>query len=526
MKSYEICIIWSIINNTDITWVLFMFNLYVIYVNIMVANSFSVSEMCRTEPASCRLCLSSDHVLTCSDSLDLRHDLSRAETLTQVLCLQWSLTCVSSDSPHHVCGQCHHIINQFERVQSLALKNEVILNKLSSVQFSVTKTETKNSDDEADDCEDSEYVPDLEDLDDDYEMAEADNNDNEAEVKTEESENCIKISFTKPESSVKPKAKKKARREYDEDGNEISRHARKRKTNITYEVNDGTRTIVKNTRELVIQAVEAKGIDINDLEALHSHLYNCPLCDKGGLKYKSLSKHIGGIHTERKYACDECTWVFKKSNDLKRHKESHLPPELCTICGGSFKRLKKHIAEAHTKDRLKCHVCDKEYISEYGLNYHIKTQHGENGGKEMCPYCAKEFSFLKFHIQYAHEGLKDIKKIKCRECDKTFRNESAEVRHYKAVHLNEKVECDICGGMFKNILNHKFQVHTGKHRLPCPQCDQRFTKPCDLRLHIERVHDHKRYACPECGKVVSKIREHLKVVHHITDINIGEIRVV
>ena len=59
------------------------------------------------------------------------------------------------------------------------------------------------------------------------------------------------------------------------------------------------------------------------------------------------------------------------------------------------------------------------------------------------------------------------------------------------------------------------------------QCGKAFSKKCDVRLHVERVHHGRRYICPHCGKTVSKIREHLRVNHHITDtVNIEDIVVI
>ena len=46
-----------------------------------------------------------------------------------------------------------------------------------------------------------------------------------------------------------------------------------------------------------------------------------------------------------------------------------------------------------------------------------------------------------------------------------------------------------------------------------------------MRLHVERVHNGRRYVCPECGKIVSKIREHMRVCHHITEFNIEDVQV-
>ena len=35
-----------------------------------------------------------------------------------------------------------------------------------------------------------------------------------------------------------------------------------------------------------------------------------------------------------------------------------------------------------------------------------------------------------------------------------------------------------------------------------------------------------RYLCPECGKTISKIREHLKTVHNVSNVNMDKIQCV
>ena len=51
-------------------------------------------------------------------------------------------------------------------------------------------------------------------------------------------------------------------------------------------------------------------------------------------------------------------------------------------------------------------------------------------------------------------------------------------------------------------------------------------KKNDLKVHRDRIHLLKRYICPECGKTISKIREHLKTVHSVASVNMAEIEVV
>lgn len=50
---------------------------------------------------------------------------------------------------------------------------------------------------------------------------------------------------------------------------------------------------------------------------------------------------------EKKFPCQQCQMVFRRSSDLRRHERQHLPilPNICTLCGKGFARkdaLKRH----------------------------------------------------------------------------------------------------------------------------------------------------------------------------------------
>ncbi|KAL1450803.1 hypothetical protein WDU94_003123 [Cyamophila willieti] len=126
----------------------------------------------------------------------------------------------------------------------------------------------------------------------------------------------------------------------------------------------------------------------------------------------------------------------------------------------------------------------------------------------------------------------------CRFCGQTFRTHDAQMRHYKSVHKTYEVSllCYFCGHIAKNI--HSLTSHLrGLHRLPrktqkilcevcsvevlhivehirnshsglkfeCSQCKRMFTRKCDLRMHIKRIHMkaelEDKFVCSFCSKV-------------------------
>uniref|UniRef100_A0A8D9EY77 Zinc finger protein ZFP69B n=1 Tax=Cacopsylla melanoneura TaxID=428564 RepID=A0A8D9EY77_9HEMI len=126
----------------------------------------------------------------------------------------------------------------------------------------------------------------------------------------------------------------------------------------------------------------------------------------------------------------------------------------------------------------------------------------------------------------------------CRFCGEAFRTHDAQMRHYKSAHKTYEVSllCYFCGHIAKNI--HSLTSHLrGLHQLPrktqkilceicsvevlhivehlrnshsglkfeCSQCTRMFTRKCDLRMHIKRIHMkaqlEEKFVCKFCSKV-------------------------
>ena len=226
-----------------------------------------------------------------------------------------------------------------------------------------------------------------------------------------------------------------------------------------------------------------------------------------------LSVHMKTVHGTERIPCSQegCTVSFKRMTDMRKHVRTvHCEKKLCPICGERFKKINEHVKIKHQSEKLHCKQCDKVYYTESGLQYHLKVvhQHAKKVGEycwglllkllpvqTICHICAREFRDLKSHLVYQHGGGKEEKKLPCRvaDCGRMFRNSQVENIHYKSTHLNLKEECGVCGGWFKNLSAHINQIHNSVNKFPCEQCGKSFTKKCDLRLHVDRVHLQKRY---------------------------------
>ncbi|TRZ06619.1 hypothetical protein HGM15179_020488 [Zosterops borbonicus] len=102
-----------------------------------------------------------------------------------------------------------------------------------------------------------------------------------------------------------------------------------------------------------------------------------------------------------------------------------------------------------------------------------------------------------------HNGEKPHK---CSKCEKSFRQRSKLIRHWR-VHTGERLyECDQCRKRFQtdsNFLLHQ-RIHTDERPFRCPDCGMGFKHNSTLVTH-RRIHTGERpYKCGECEKSFSQ----------------------
>ena len=83
-------------------------------------------------------------------------------------------------------------------------------------------------------------------------------------------------------------------------------------------------------------------------------------------------------------------------------------------------------------------------------------------------------------------------KIKCKQCDKTFRNPHHLDDHVNSVHLKKIFTCHVCQKTFSlrtSLGVHMNNIHSNVNvHLPCDQCDKVFKYKHSLIEHMEKVH--------------------------------------
>lgn len=119
---------------------------------------------------------------------------------------------------------------------------------------------------------------------------------------------------------------------------------------------------------------------------------------------------------------------------------------------------------------------------------------------------------------------------KCELCLKTY-NYKSWCRHMTEVHVDLKLNCNICNKTFKSrqtLKRHQMYVHDGVkaswrfHKIKCEpvqcsKCPQMFMNRATLTAHIRNCHDQGVHKCKICDSVLksrSYLLAHMKRVHY------------
>jgi len=237
--------------------------------------------------------------------------------------------------------------------------------------------------------------------------------------------------------------------------------------------------------------------------------FHCEPCNKWFFTSTELKQHFIRKHTdERPYLCPRCGERFAVMTDMQHHLVIHsatrrmFPCEMCTNTYTSLAQLKVHI-RIHNDERIfACTQCEMKFVSSSHANRHKRRVHEKN--RYACAQCERTFGYigeLTSHM-LTHAPTRSYG---CSQCDKTFKLNSYLQTHIKSVHSNDRTAllCNICGKTFttKGSLTVHRQLHTGERRYTCPNCDKKFTKLYDVKVHVRQVHTNERpYACGQCGR--------------------------
>ena len=295
------------------------------------------------------------------------------------------------------------------------------------------------------------------------------------------------------------------------------------------------------------------------LASLKKGNFSCNMCGFTARYDANLKKHKETVHevfdheaADLKYSCSQCEYqTAEKGHFIYHHNTKHqgvrYPCDQCEYKSKEKHKLKNHIATVHEGVRFYCDQCDFKSTARGVVKHHIESVHeGLRYSCDQCIYQTNRPGNLKKHVQSKHEGIR----YPCKECDYKGTEVSSLRNHEKTVHGGLRYYCDqcdyqtkqqhnlklhikgnhlggeqcpICHKQVKNLHGHLQVTHQQGKKHVCSDCGKVFFKACDLKTHIGRVHlgTSTRFTCPECGKSVVKIKDHMKSVHgsHVSEKN-------
>nr|XP_006822709.1 PREDICTED: zinc finger protein 37 homolog [Saccoglossus kowalevskii] len=190
-----------------------------------------------------------------------------------------------------------------------------------------------------------------------------------------------------------------------------------------------------------------------------------------------ISRLFQESYKSKPFSCDKC--------------DQHRKTYECEICNRKFAaaiNVKQHIKRDHTKEGLlKCPTCQKGFLSNYELGYHLASVHSQFDELLPCKHCGKTFTHennLRAHVRTQHMSTP----VQCEVCSKQFRNK-AQLKGHLAVHSDKKEECPICHKLFtlRYTLKKHMMVHSDEKPWQCHVCGYRCKLRENLGKHM-RVH--------------------------------------
>ena len=252
----------------------------------------------------------------------------------------------------------------------------------------------------------------------------------------------------------------------------------------------------------------------------------CSICGKILSCKKNMKKHYKLHSEQRNYVCKICNKSYKRSDHLKRHMISHDPEANYFECDYCLKRfnlkyhLTAHLLNVHGKSELKiykCPDCDECFHKKCKLFLHQKKIHNLKVDKIPCyyPYCNKSYiseQKLNYHIQHTHLNLINNSKEGIISNQKNIDNEVI-FNCNNLDNINNDLDSE-------NSNDKKF------FRCPYKECLKIYSSHYNLSVHIKTFHlKIKSFVCSLCGnKYFHKVslKNHLNIEHKLNQKQLTE----
>ena len=244
----------------------------------------------------------------------------------------------------------------------------------------------------------------------------------------------------------------------------------------------------------------------------------CDLCGKILSSKKNLKKHYKLHSNIRNYTCTICNRSYKRSDHLRRHMITHNPEPNYYECDYCLKRfslnyhLTAHLQNVHSNNKLKvyqCPDCDLCFNKKSKLFLHQKDIHNLVSDKIPCyyPYCNKSYiseEKLNYHIQKYHMNL--INNQNNNNSDNIFSDNTNNMFNDTNEENNIEIKSENSSTKEKKY-----------YKCPYKECLKVYSSYYNLSVHIKTFHlKIKSFCCSIClNKYYHKVslKKHLMMEH-------------
>ena len=188
-------------------------------------------------------------------------------------------------------------------------------------------------------------------------------------------------------------------------------------------------------------------------------IYTCGICEFEATRKSILEDHHEIKHTKKifwwmekeksEHYCDRCEKKFRNLFVKRYHlclQETKYACPLCDFLGIDLHEIELHLEEIHTKNEIKCQLCEHTSTNKEDFKVHTQTEH-----KQVQVVISKE----------------DMVEVKCDECEyKCTLNiqlkKHKSIKHPKGSEKELKYYCDNCNfatDYFLNAGNHRHTKH-------------------------------------------------------------------
>lgn len=282
-------------------------------------------------------------------------------------------------------------------------------------------------------------------------------------------------------------------------------------------------------------------IDLVNQKKIRKKEGHQPLID---IKKENEKRLIIANRSKGSYQCFECDEIFRHLPDLCSHLFKHpkAVPRLCENCGTGFisaTQLNCHIAKRnrqYTEMLYECDVCSLGFTNQFLLEFHKEAHKAPH--IVQCGKCDEGFesgsSFLR-HYELSHHltdfGKRNTKKAtnkKLKECEwhcsicKAIFNSPSDLCIHMLTHSqNNTFICVNCGVGYYNMTYQMIMQHKTAHEkkafhvnIQCDVCDEYFTEPELLSVHMKTHYGYYYYDCRVCKE---SFKEGHLLLNHLND---------